>query len=165
MSAEKELIVGTDYSIPQFGRGRLRAMRRIHLALLVTILCFSAIAFAQDGGAIFQERCASCHDGGIDRAPNRESLRQLTADRVLAAMETGPMISMASGRSAADRRAIAEFITGKKLTGVLPDVPLPQAMCTKGQAPDFSKTLWDGWGQNSANTRCSKGASVALRHA
>jgi polyvinyl alcohol dehydrogenase (cytochrome) len=138
-------------------------MRIIGLALLFTVFTFCTAAFAQDGGAIFQDRCATCHDGGIDRAPNRESLRQMTADRVLAAMETGPMISMASTRTAADRRAIAEFITGKKLTGLLPDAPLPQAMCAKGPAPDFSKTLWDGWGQNTANTRFQDAAHSGLK--
>jgi polyvinyl alcohol dehydrogenase (cytochrome) len=89
--------------------------------------------------------------------------RQMTADRVLAAMETGPMISMASTRSAADRRAIAEFITGKKLTGVLSDAPLPQAMCPKGPTPDFSKTLWDGWGQNTSNSRFQDAARAGLK--
>jgi len=79
------------------------------------VLLSAPVLAAQDGGAIFTERCASCHDGGIDRAPNRSVLRDMSAERVLAAMETGPMISMASMRSAADRRVIAEFITGKKL--------------------------------------------------
>jgi len=77
----------------------------------------------------------------------------MTADRVLDAMETGPMISMASSQSAAGRRAIAEFITGKKITGAVPDVPLPQAMCTRGATPDFSKQVWAGWGQNNSNAR------------
>jgi hypothetical protein len=34
-------------------------------------------------------------------------------DRVLSAMETGSMVTMANGRSAPERRAIAEFVTGK----------------------------------------------------
>src|SRR4029077_20428980 len=100
--------------------GRLRAMRLIREVLLILALTTSATLMAQDASTLFQQRCASCHDGGIDRAPNRASLAAMTADRVLAAMETGPMISMASTRSAADRMAIAEFITGKKLTGIVP---------------------------------------------
>ena len=65
------------------------------LSVLIVLLSASRVA-AQDGGALFTERCASCHDGGIDRAPNRAVLRDMSAERVLAAMETGPMISMAS---------------------------------------------------------------------
>ncbi|HET9130784.1 MAG TPA: c-type cytochrome, partial [Terriglobia bacterium] len=128
-------------------------MKRLTRVLLLVTGLVSATALAQDGSAVFSERCASCHDGGLDRAPSRASLGEMSAERVLAAMETGPMISMASGRSAADRRAIAEFITKKKLTGAIPDVPSPQAMCPKGPSPDFSKILWDGWGQNKSNTR------------
>jgi polyvinyl alcohol dehydrogenase (cytochrome) len=135
--------------------------RLIHVVLLICGLA-SATALSQDGSAIFLDRCAGCHDGGLDRAPSRASLGEMTAERVLAAMETGPMISMASGRSAVDRRAIAEFITGKKLTGVTPDAPLPQAMCPAGPPPDFSKILWDGWGQNKSNTRFQESKQAGI---
>src|SRR5262245_26159071 len=138
--------------------------RHIHflaLSILMVLLSASRVS-AQDGGALFTERCASCHDGGIDRAPSRAVLRDMSAERVLAAMETGPMISMASSRTAADRRAIAEFITDKKLSNVPSDVPRPEAYCPKGPAPDFSKAVWEGWGQNGANTRYQDPARADL---
>src|SRR5579884_4124138 len=90
----------------------------------------STLAAAQDGAALYKQNCATCHDGGMDRAPSRDALKAMSADRVLAAMETGPMISMASRRTALERRAIAEFVSGKKLTGTLETKPLPQAMCS-----------------------------------
>jgi polyvinyl alcohol dehydrogenase (cytochrome) len=68
---------------------------------------------AQDGAAIYQRSCAPCHDHGADRAPTREALRAMSPERVLAAMESGPMISMANRQSAVARRAIAEYVTGK----------------------------------------------------
>jgi len=140
-------------------------MQRQSYFLLVSVLVVllsASVLDAQDGGAIFTERCASCHDGGIDRAPDRSVLRDMSAERVLAAMETGPMISMASTRTAADRRAIAEFITGKKLSNGPSDAPPPQAYCPKGPAPDFSKAVWEGWGQNGANTRYQDPARASL---
>jgi polyvinyl alcohol dehydrogenase (cytochrome) len=136
--------------------------RLIHTTLFVSLLA-STTALSQDGSAIFQQVCATCHDGGLDRAPSRASLSEMTADRVLAAMETGPMISMASGQTAAGRRATAEFITNKKLTGMIPDVPLPQAMCATGSVPDFSKALWDGWGPNNSNTRFQNAKQAGIR--
>jgi cytochrome c5 len=57
------------------------------------------LASAQDGGAIYQKSCAPCHDGGADRAPTHEALHAMTPERVLAAMESGPMISMANRQS------------------------------------------------------------------
>jgi polyvinyl alcohol dehydrogenase (cytochrome) len=129
---------------------------------ILFLFAAAASAMAQDGAAIYRQRCASCHDGGMDRAPNREALRGMTAERVLAAMETGPMISMASGRSAEDRRAIAEFVAGKPLGSPLVTAPPPEAMCPNGPAPDFSQRLWTGWGQNSSNTRFQDAAGAGL---
>src|SRR6185503_17354802 len=100
----------------------------------VVVLAVCAMASAQDqapdGAALYQRQCASCHDGGLDRAPGRDDFRAMTPERVLAAMETGPMISMATGRSAAERRAIAQFVTGKAFGEALDTVPSPRAMCS-----------------------------------
>src|SRR5258708_4411684 len=112
--------------------------RRIFLALP---LCAAAVtasaqppAQAPDGAALFERTCAQCHMGGVNRAPDMDLLRAMSAARVRAAMQTGPMTSMATGRSAADRRAIAESITGKKLRNTLEITPLPKAMCAANAA-------------------------------
>jgi len=130
-------------------------------------LAFSAIvAAAQDGAALYKQNCAQCHDGGMDRAPSRDALKALSADRVLAAMETGPMISMASRRTALERRAIAEFVSGKKLTGVLETKPLPQAMCGANPGTNLSTgPAWLGWGVNPSNTRFQDAADAGLNAA
>jgi polyvinyl alcohol dehydrogenase (cytochrome) len=125
------------------------------IAILAVILFLVAPLAAQDGATLFKNNCASCHEGGNDRAPSREALRMMAAERVLAAMETGPMISMASRASAADRRAIAEYVTDKKLSQNLVMTPLPEAMCKT--AGNFSNPTrgpqWNGWGVTSSNTR------------
>ncbi len=111
---------------------------------------------AQDGGAIYQRSCAPCPDHGTDRAPSREALRGMSPERVLAAMESGPMISMAVRQTTAARRAIAEFVTGKSFDHPLETAPSAAAMCT-APAPEFSDPAagpnWNGWGQNLLNTR------------
>lgn len=123
----------------------------------------TAIAAAQDGAALYKQNCATCHDGGMDRAPSRDALKAMSADRVLAAMETGPMISMASRRTALERRVIAEFVSGKKLTGILATKPLPQAMCSAAGATDLSRgPAWIGWGTNLSNTRFQDAANAGL---
>src|SRR5205085_5474457 len=96
---------------------------------ILAVIAFTAtLVAAQDGATLYRQNCAMCHDGGMDRAPSRDSFKAMSADRVLAAMETGPMISMASRRTAAERRQIAEFLTGKALTGVLETKPRAEAM-------------------------------------
>jgi cytochrome c553 len=71
--------------------------------------------FAQDGATLYKTTCATCHDSGADRIPSRETLNAMTPERVLAALESGPMIAMASRLSTAERHAVAEFVSGKPL--------------------------------------------------
>jgi len=132
----------------------------MRLAFLVLISASAIVS--QDGATLYQQNCAQCHDGGMDRAPSRAALRAMSADRVLAAMETGPMISMASRRSAQERRILAEFVAGKKLTGVLETKPSPQAMCANSGTALSQGPAWLGWGGNLSNTRFQDSASAGL---
>ncbi len=109
---------------------------------------------AQDGSSLYDRTCASCHNGGNDRAPSRDALRSMSADRVLAAMETGPMITMAIRLSAADRRAVAEFVSGKPIGQPLVTTPSAKAMCPGASgAFGLDGAAWTGWGGNGSNTR------------
>lgn len=133
----------------------------------VLLFCSVQFASAQDGGAIYQRSCAPCHEKGADRAPTHEALHAMSAERVLAAMESGPMISMANRQSAAARRAIAEYITGKSLAHPMDIAPPAAAMCTM-PAPTFGDpaasggAVWNGWGQNLLNTRFQPAAQAGL---
>jgi polyvinyl alcohol dehydrogenase (cytochrome) len=89
----------------------------------------------------------------------------MAPNRVLSAMESGPMISMATGLSAVQRRALAEFVTEKTLDGSFSNAPSAKVMCPG--APDgFSNPLagpmWNGWGVNTSNTRFQEAASAGL---
>ena len=151
-------------------------MTRHLLALAIALLClkadsttFQGTASAQDGGALYRRDCAGCHDAGVDRAPAREALATMTAERVLAAMESGPMLSMASRISGAERRAIAQFVTGKSLSARdLSTTPPQSAMCVTGavQPGRFSAPLtgrnWNGWGGNTTNTRFQDARTAGL---
>jgi len=129
-------------------------------ASLAFLLLASTAAFAQDGAALYRRDCASCHDMGVDRAPARDALQTMTAERVLAAMESGPMISMASRDNGAERRAIAQYVSGKALSARdLSTTPPQTAMCVTPQVTpgNFANPLagknWNGWGNNTSNTR------------
>jgi hypothetical protein len=101
-------------------------MRTPSFVALLLALAFPAAA--DDGPTIYKQLCASCHDTGAGRAPIRDVLQAMTPERVLAAMESGPMLSMASGRTGVERRAVAEFVTGKRFSEAFSAKPLPQAM-------------------------------------
>ena len=147
------------------GLHKERSKRLIWRCVVLYTLLFSSAGFlrAQDGPAMYKRYCATCHDAGAERVPSRENLKALSAEQVLSAMETGAMISMASRLSAAERRAVAEFVTGKSIAQPLETRPRPQAMCADAPGTlnePLAGPMWNGWGVTSSNTRF-QGASGA----
>jgi polyvinyl alcohol dehydrogenase (cytochrome) len=135
------------------------------LGSLTVAIALAGPAAAQDGAASYRQNCAACHDTGVDRAPARDALQTMTAERVLSALESGAMISMATRTTAAERRAIAQYVTGKTLSSKdLDTAPPAQAMCTANDdfAAPLSGASWNGWGDNTANTRFQEAAAAGI---
>jgi len=110
------------------------------------------------GKALFVGSCATCHEGGIPKAPHREFLQMMAPDAILAAMNSGTMAQMAAALSGEQRRQIAEYLTLTDLSSYVP--PNGPVACT-GEAARFD--LADpparvGWGYD---TRRFVPASVA----
>jgi polyvinyl alcohol dehydrogenase (cytochrome) len=128
---------------------------RAALCVAVFIVCVAAPTSAQDGGALYKEHCASCHDRGVDRAPGLDVLRAMTPQRILEVLEFGSMVSMTHGRTTAERRAMAEFASGKSLGERFSIAPAQKAMCrsTTPFSIESSQPVWNGFGQNLSNTR------------
>ncbi|HXE63706.1 MAG TPA: PQQ-binding-like beta-propeller repeat protein [Bryobacteraceae bacterium] len=128
------------------------------------ILTGTLSAQTDTGESMYKASCAQCHDAGVGRAPQRDLFRQMSPERVLAAMETGPMISMAIRWPEPGRRQIAEYLTGKTLGSSFSTDPPPQAMCAPGKN-DFNPATgaaWTGWGVNTSNTRFQSAAGAGL---
>jgi polyvinyl alcohol dehydrogenase (cytochrome) len=150
-------------------------MRHVYLSA-VLVVGISAVAYAQDidAPALYMRNCAQCHDAGVNRAPQRDAFLSMAPERVLAAMETGSMVTMANNRTAAERRAIAEYLTGKRFGSPLNTAPSPAAMCppspeaSAGQARGSGSfdaaagPRWTAWGLNTNNTRFQDAASAGL---
>ena len=126
-------------------------------------LCVGGSAIAQDGQTIYESNCAVCHEVGLDRAPDRETMRLMAPDRILYALERGVMVSMAVTLSTDQRRELSEFLAGQSLTDFT-RIPPESAMCTqsgdsfRAGAPD-----WQGWsGTGLGNHRYQDGATAGL---
>jgi polyvinyl alcohol dehydrogenase (cytochrome) len=110
-----------------------------------------------DGAALFKTYCAMCHDGPAAdaQAPHLDTLRRLSAEQVLAALERGSMRARAAERSRAQRRTLAEYVSGKPLAAS--DAAIPKsAFCSATTAPPakpLAGPSWNGWGLGIANTR------------
>lgn len=135
----------------------------VQFGILVTVLLAGcnpapdsetkAAAFNIDnhpGKTLFTEHCASCHEGGVEKAPHREFLKQLSPAAILAALNTGAMRQQAAELSQAQRRQIAEFLTVRDLAQYRP--PPPPKMCSD-QAAGFDMSQAAnavGWGHDTA---------------
>jgi polyvinyl alcohol dehydrogenase (cytochrome) len=134
----------------------------IVLLLNAAFVAPSALS-AQDGERLYKSNCASCHDGGLERAPLLSTLRLYFPERILEAIERGSMISMANRASTEDRRAIAEYVSGKKFSEALVTTPPLNAMCpvdVKEAVPlngGLTGPIWSGWGKDTNNARFQAG--------
>jgi polyvinyl alcohol dehydrogenase (cytochrome) len=144
-------------------------MKRPSIATLhgiVLITCFAASISAQETGeSMYRQSCAQCHDGGVGRAPSRQAFKDMSPERVLAAMETGEMVTMGMRWPADGRRSIAEFLTGKSFGTSLTTEPPQSAMCAKpvaGFKDPLNGPAWNGWGVNTANTRFQTAAMAGI---
>jgi polyvinyl alcohol dehydrogenase (cytochrome) len=143
----------------------MKQLVRDTIVCVALLVLLAGVSSAEDGAALYKEICAACHDAGIGRAPSPEVLRAMSPERVLAALESGVMISITSARTAAERRAVAEFATGKPFSQALETAPSPQAMCpaTTGRSSNpLAGPLWNGWGANTSNTRLQDGAMAGF---
>jgi polyvinyl alcohol dehydrogenase (cytochrome) len=131
----------------------------------LSLVLSAGVSFAQDGAAVYRAACASCHDTGQLRAPNRAGLERMTPEQALTSLESGSMISMAAGRPAAERRAVAEFVTGKSFQRALITRPLPQSMCSAAAskvANPLAGPTWNGWSATTSNSRYQDTATAGF---
>jgi polyvinyl alcohol dehydrogenase (cytochrome) len=129
------------------------------LALAFATAALPSLA-AVSGEAVYQKRCASCHDSGAERTPPRDALKQLSVARILRTLDFGVMINVAYVLNREEREAVANFLGVQR-----PDTPVPpQAYCsdrTVKIAPS-PNPVWAGWGPNLSNTRYTTTGGISL---
>ena len=135
-------------------------MNRYVFALLGA-LGLSWAAFADTSGeAVYQTRCATCHDKGGERIPPRAALEKLTASRILRAMDSGVMMTVAYPLGRSEREAVAAYL-GK--AGPEPGPPA-SAFCSDRSVKisNSPKFAWNGWSPASDNARFQPAAAAGL---
>ena len=123
--------------------------------LVVSGFSRTAAAQAPDPEALYKANCASCHDQPEGRTPPRAALKDRTPDAILAAMTTGSMSVNAINISAADKRRLAELLSGKPFAATTSLFPIA-GLCTVKPGPIGSlaqKAYWNGWGVDATNAR------------
>ncbi len=133
------------------------------LRALVSLLSLTGciVAADPDGAALYKQRCAACHEvSGETRAPRSSALRLMSPENIVRSLESGLMKEQGAAMSVAEKRTVAEFLTGKTVgQTVQSDVGL----CADPKAP-FSpgSANWNGWGADVVNTRFQPAAQAGL---
>ncbi len=120
--------------------------------ILCAFLVNSLWAAAPDGAALYQARCAVCHDGSSgERIPKHEQIAVLSPESIVSAMFEGAMKVQASGLTLEEGRAIARFVTGKEFPSLSEH---PVGTC-EGPAKELSLGPgdWNGWSVELNNSR------------
>ena len=142
-------------------------MRRQLVASVTASLAIAAsIALIQaqgpSGEQVFKDRCASCHTGAADsRAPAPEALRGRTPQAIVEALVNGAMRAQGSRMTGAERRAVAEFLTGRSVEGDVSGAATGRC-ATAPAAERTGSSNWRGWSPNTDNTRFQSAEGAAI---
>lgn len=118
---------------------------------------------APDGAAIFARDCQSCHDGAAQsRAPAPDVLRQRAPEAILAALTAGGMRPQGGRLSGAERRAVAEYLSGRPLGGDLTGATIGRCTTPMPLSAVDSAPSWTGWSASPDNTRFQSSERAGL---
>jgi polyvinyl alcohol dehydrogenase (cytochrome) len=133
---------------------------------------------APTGAALFSANCSGCHSGDDARAPSPDVLHARSPQAILDALTAGSMKYQGLALSGEERRAIAEYLTGRRLRAALsgstigncsPSTRLGTGPSTRLRAgrslpPGDPRAgpLWNGWGPAIDNTHFQPGEQAGL---
>jgi polyvinyl alcohol dehydrogenase (cytochrome) len=133
------------------------------LSVLLALVPASTWAQSSTGAEVFDRACAACHTGEADsRAPGLDALRARTPQAVLDSLVTGAMRPQGARLSGADRRLVAEFVTGKVLEGDVTGAQRGQCTVAGPLIDPVGAPRWAGWSPSADNRRFQAAASAGL---
>ena len=140
-------------------------MRDTYLLALAISVLSPRLLFAQDGAAIYKERCASCHDMPEGRTPPLSAIKGMTGEVIYAALSTGSMKTQAQGLEGPQLFALIGYIAPTGRTGD----PSITRTCTGDSSISpaaFTSAMnaprWNGWSTSATNSRFQDAKSAGL---
>ncbi len=129
-------------------------------ALLLAVIL--PVLSAQDGTAIYKERCAKCHDMPAARVPSLATIKAMSGEAIYIALSNGLMKTQAEGLSTPELFALIGYIapTG----GTQAAAPVFTPTC-KGEATfqvDAKAPQWNGWSTSATNSRFQDATMAGL---
>ena len=130
-------------------------VKRLSVALLCLVLVTGpVIAQTRSGETIFQTYCAECHlQPASEEIPTIDALSGYEPNAILMALTDGVMRLQGEPLSEADRVAVTEFLTHRKVS--MQPTKFSTGMCSKqaSMTSPSSAPGWNGWGADPGNRR------------
>ena len=124
------------------------------------------------GEAIYRERCASCHEGQVARAPVRAALGQIPPESIRDALTNGNMREQGATLTQTQINDVASYLSTAHMTGepgegirpVNPVVPIKPCPGIPYLAfmPKLDQPFWNGWGVDVTQHRFQPEAMARL---
>ena len=94
-------------------------------------------AGTESGWAAFQTRCMGCHgNAAVPAAQSPEQIRQMTPERIYAALTTGSMKTQGDALSEDQRRMLATFMSARPLGSLAEGAAAEHAESLRGESRD-----------------------------
>ena len=122
-------------------------------------LTIAGLLEAQDGAALYKERCASCHDSPQGRVPSIAAIKQMTGEAVYAALTNGAMKSQTSGLSTQEVISLLVYIAP---TGGAGAKPAFEKSCAANTPLKPGASAWGGWSPSVTNSRYQGALAAGL---
>lgn len=141
-------------------------MRYVCLFGLILMVLCTPVLHAQDGAAIYRERCASCHDMPEGRVPALSTIKAMSGEAIFIALTSGSMKTQAEGMSTAQIFTLLGFI---EPTGIAGEPPVLTRTCKTAAAfgaaafkTAMNAPRWNGWSTSVTNSRFQDTRSAGL---
>jgi polyvinyl alcohol dehydrogenase (cytochrome) len=152
---------------------------RIAIAVAVMVAGSSELAAAQTASRVIRlidQRCANCHRSDSDGsaravgAPSMPTLRRMAPETILQAITKGAMRVHAEDATDEVRRAMAEYLSGRKLgaidAGAARSMPnqcriQPTPVAAAQAVPRDPASTWNGWSPDATNARFQRASGLA----
>jgi polyvinyl alcohol dehydrogenase (cytochrome) len=118
----------------------------------------------QDGAAIYQQRCASCHDTPAERVPSLDTIRTMSGEAIYQTLTRGVMKTQADGLSSAELFALIRYIGPKGADHPAGAANAPAPTCKRQPAFSMGPATrgWNGWSTSLTNSRFEDAAAAGL---
>src|SRR5471030_216268 len=130
---------------------------------LLTAITVAAAPQGADGAAIFARDCATCHDGATaSRAPSPDLLKRRSPEAILSALTAGAMRPQGGRLSGAERRAVAEYLSGRAFGSDITGAATGRCTASPLLTNPASSPSWTGWSPSITNTRFQPAKDAGL---